>query len=64
MRNFQLIAIDRDDALSKLMDLLARQDEQNVSVREFVGEEAVTETYLGIYEIERESLVYAKDARS
>lgn len=63
LRNFQLIAVDRDDALSKLMDMLASHNEQNVSVREFVGEEAITQTYLGIYEIERESLVYTKDDR-
>lgn len=62
LRNFQVVARDRDEALSAVMDIMQRFGEQHVSIREFVGEEPMKDTNAGIYEIERESLVYADEA--
>ncbi|MCC6360129.1 MAG: tetratricopeptide repeat protein [Phycisphaerales bacterium] len=61
-RNFQVVARDRDEALSTIMDIMHRFGEQGVSIREFVGEETMKNTNTGIYEIERESLVYGEEA--
>ncbi|MBI5866412.1 MAG: tetratricopeptide repeat protein, partial [Planctomycetes bacterium] len=58
MRNFQVIAADRDDALAIVMQIMSRMGEAGVSVREFVGSEPVKDSYIGIYEIDREALVY------
>lgn len=62
LRNFQVVAADRDDALSIVMALLSRVGERGVSIREFVGDEPIEDTHRGIYEIEREVLVYAADS--
>lgn len=60
-RNVQVIAADRDDAIALLTALLKKMGERRVSVREFVGEEAIEDTHTGVYEIERESLVFARE---
>lgn len=56
-RNFQLIARDHDEAMQILLDFAERMGETNVIVREFVREEALTDVWTGIYEIDRDSLV-------
>ena len=56
-RNFQLIARDRDEAMQILHDFAERMGETHVIVREFVREEALTDVWTGIYEIDRNSLV-------
>jgi tetratricopeptide (TPR) repeat protein len=61
LRNFQVIAADRDDALAVVMSLLTRVGERGVSIREFVGEEAIEDAHTGIYEVERDALVYVPD---
>lgn len=62
LRNYQVVAADRDEAIALLTELLDKMGEKGASVREFVGEEAVDRTHAGIYEIERDSLVFADDA--
>lgn len=57
LRNYQVIARDHDEALMLVMRLLNRMGESNALVREFVSEEAITDARVGVYEVERESLV-------
>ena len=61
LRNYQVIARDHDEAVALVMRFVARMGESNAVVREFVNEEPVGAGQLGIYEIERESLVFAED---
>lgn len=60
-RAFQVVARDHDEAISLIVELAERMGERNVSVREFMNEHAVDDTFTGVYEIEREALVFSDD---
>jgi tetratricopeptide (TPR) repeat protein len=62
LRNYQVIARNHDEAVALVMQFAERMGETNVLVREFVNEEPIEDAQLGVYEIERESLVFADDA--
>lgn len=62
VRNIQVVAADRDDAVALALRTARRHGERNVQLREIVGEEPVTDDYIGVYEIEREALVFGEDA--
>jgi tetratricopeptide (TPR) repeat protein len=61
LRNYQVVARDHDEALMMAVEFAERMGESGVQVREFVNEEAIAETCIGVYEIERDSLVFARD---
>jgi tetratricopeptide (TPR) repeat protein len=61
MRDYQIVARDRDDAVSGVLDFVRRMGEGNPCVREFIGEEPLDDVYTGIYEIETEALVFGDD---
>jgi len=63
LRNYQVIARDHDEAMDMVLRFAERMGESNVLVREFVGEEAVTDAHLGVYEVERESAILADSSR-
>ncbi|MGD8451579.1 MAG: tetratricopeptide repeat protein [Phycisphaerae bacterium] len=56
-RSYQVVARDRDDAVSLALDFARRMGETGLVVCEFAREEPLENTYSGIYEVERESLV-------
>jgi tetratricopeptide (TPR) repeat protein len=58
LRNFQVIAHDRDDAIALVRSTAERFGEKDIQVREFVADEPVEDSHLGIYEIERRSFVF------
>jgi Flp pilus assembly protein TadD len=58
LRNFQVIARDRDEAMSLLSDFSRQMGEKNVRIREFVRDEAMEDASVGIYEVDRECLVF------
>ncbi len=62
LRNYQVIARNHDEAVALAVRFAERMGESNVLVREFVNEELIEEAQLGVYEIERESLVFVDDA--
>ncbi len=57
-RVFQVVARDRDDALTSIRNVLDQNGETNAVIREFLNEESLENTHSGIYEIERDSLVF------
>lgn len=57
LRNYQVVASDRDDAVGQVLAFLRRMGETRVRIREFVGEETLDNACPGIYEIEKDSLV-------
>ena len=59
VRNVQVLALDRDDALTRVLELLRKMGETNPAITEFVSEEPMRGVYLGPYEIESEVSVYA-----
>lgn len=61
LRNFQVVARDRDEAIAITLALAQRMGERDVRVREFVSEEPIEDTYTGVYEIDRQSLVCGDD---
>ncbi len=61
MRDYQIIALDRDEAIGVVLDMMRRMGESDPSVREFMGEEQLKNAHTGIYEIETESLVFNDD---
>jgi len=61
LRNIQVVAADRDEAIAAVQDLLARMGEHNCQVREFVNEEELADAYSGVYEIESVSTVFRDD---
>ncbi len=61
VRDYQIVARDRDDAISHVLDFARRMGERNPCVREFIGEEEIERAYAGIYEIEAESLILADE---
>ncbi len=58
LRNYQVVARNHDEATALAVRFAEHQGETSVQVREFVNEEAIAEAYLGVYEVERESLVF------
>lgn len=62
IRNFQVIACDRDEAVGIALDFARRMGESRVRVREFVGDESMQDAVIGIYEVERDALVLTDDA--
>jgi tetratricopeptide (TPR) repeat protein len=61
-RNMQIVARDRDEAMSIAGDLLRKMGEKNVGIREFVGEEPIKNVVPGIYEIEHDSVVFGTES--
>lgn len=61
-REYQVVARNHDEAVGIVIDFARRMGERNPSVREFVGEEQIEDTFTGIYEVEPESFVFAGDA--
>jgi tetratricopeptide (TPR) repeat protein len=61
LRNYQVIARDHDEATATAVRFAERLGEAQVQVREFVNEEAIATAYVGMYEVERESLVFVSD---
>jgi len=60
-RNYQVIARDHDSAIALAMEFAQRMGESHIAMREFVNEEAMADAYSGVYEVERDSLVFADD---
>jgi hypothetical protein len=60
LRNYQVIARDHDEAIALVTHFAERMGESKLLVREFAGDEPLTDAHLGIYEVERESLVLAE----
>lgn len=58
LRNFQVIARDRDEAVALALELCERMNEKDARIREIVSEEPIDDTYTGLYEIDRQSLVF------
>ena len=58
-RGFQVVARDRDEAVTLVLDFAARMGETGLTVCEFAREERMEDVYTGIYEVDRESLVLA-----
>lgn len=61
VRAYQVVARNHDEASSLIMGFARRMGESNPSLREFVGEEAIEDTYTGIYEVEADSYVFADE---
>jgi tetratricopeptide (TPR) repeat protein len=59
LRNYQVVARDRDEATALVIEFARRMGEQNACVREFINDEPMEDAYLGLYEVERKSLVFA-----
>ena len=55
-----MIARDHDEAIALVAHFAERMGESNVLVREFAGDEPLTDAHVGMYEVERESLVLAE----
>ena len=60
LRNFQIIAANRDDATATVLEFVERMRESGPRIREFVNEEPIENTHTGLYEVEMESLVAPK----
>jgi tetratricopeptide (TPR) repeat protein len=61
LRDYQVIAHDRDEAIGAVLEFLRGVGEKNACVREFIGEEKIEQTYVGIYEVETEALVFSDE---
>ena len=59
LRNYQVIARDHDEATAMIESFCEKMSEKNARVREFINYEPIDDCHLGIYEVERRSLVYA-----
>lgn len=59
-RNIQVIARDPDDAILRTTRLLRQMGEKHIRVCEIAAQEPVSDDYAGVYEIERESLVFRR----
>jgi Flp pilus assembly protein TadD len=51
LRNYQIIAQDRDDAVDQLGRLLKRMGETTARIVEFVDEEPIDDDFAGVYEV-------------
>ncbi|MGE3181124.1 MAG: tetratricopeptide repeat protein [Phycisphaerae bacterium] len=63
-RRFEIIARDRDDAIGMTMQFMERMGEKNVQVRLIERESPVEDEYIGIVEVEPESVVFAPRRRT
>lgn len=61
LRNYQVIARDRDEATALVLEFVRQMGEQHARVREFVNDEPIEDVHLGIYEVERRCLVFIGD---
>lgn len=61
VRDYQVVARDRDEAVGLVMAFAQRMGERHPCVREFVGDEPIEDTHTGLYEVETDSLVFADD---
>jgi len=59
LRNYQVIARDNDEATAVIEAFCKELGEKNARVRQFINYEPIDDCQLGIYEVERRSLVYA-----
>jgi len=57
VRNCQVVARDPDEAVDLVLSFLHRMGETNATLREFVGQEPLEDTYLGLYELEPDGFV-------
>lgn len=62
-RDYQVVARNHDEAIGLVLDFVRRMGERNATVREFIGQEPIEETYVGLYEIEPESFVFSHSAQ-
>jgi tetratricopeptide (TPR) repeat protein len=60
-RAFQVVARNHDEAVGLVLTFARQMGETNTVLREFVGEEAVENSFTGIYEVEPESYVFSDD---
>ncbi|MFH1747612.1 MAG: tetratricopeptide repeat protein [Planctomycetota bacterium] len=58
-RDIEIVARDRDEALTIVLEFLNRMGETSICVCEFTREEDLNDVYSGLYSIERESYVSA-----
>jgi tetratricopeptide (TPR) repeat protein len=61
IRDYQVVARDRDEAVGLVLGFARRMGEANPRVREFVGEEPLEDARTGLYEVQSESLVFEDD---
>ncbi len=59
LRNYQVVAYDRDHAMAMVVEFARRMGETDARVREFLSEEEIEDTHTGVYEVERDSLVFS-----
>ncbi len=57
LRNYQVVARDRDHAVALVLDFARRMGERHARVREIVQEESIEATPAGIYEVEPECVI-------
>ncbi len=57
VRAYQVVARNHDEAVEMVLDLARRMGEGHPTVREFIGEEPIENTYTGLYEVEADSVV-------
>ena len=62
LRNYQIIARDRDEATALVLEFMERMGETATRVREFINDEPMDDTYVGIYEVERKVLATDPEA--
>ncbi len=60
-RNYQVVARNHDDTVDMVVSLLQRMGETNPNVREFIGQEPIEQTHVGLYEVEPEGFVFSPD---
>jgi tetratricopeptide (TPR) repeat protein len=60
-RALQVVASNHDDAVGHILEFTRHMGEENVAIREFVGEEEIEDSHTGIYEVEVSSYVFAED---
>ncbi len=60
VRDVQVVAADRDEAVGLALDFVRRMGESHPRVREFLGEEELKNIYTGVYEIESTALVFGE----
>ena len=61
VRDYQVVARDHDDAVGTVLDFARFMGETNPTVREFIGQEPVEQTHIGIYEVEPDSYVFGDE---
>ena len=64
LRNFQVVAKDRDDAIAMVLEFVERMGEKQARIREIVREERLQDAFIGLYEVDRDSVVIAEDMQT